>query len=426
MEGTRDPFIPVGRTRIVVVTLVAFLLLFELLDVRLRVQQGHGDWIVYWTAARQFPRVADPYLFPAPAGDYYIYPPLLALLMGPLGRLKPADAASVWYAINIAMLAGCYFEWRRIDRAVRDRPPPGWLLLTTVFLGALPITSSLQGGQMSVLILYCLLLGGRLIFFADGVVNWMAAGLVLALPAAIKLSPGLVGAVAVLQLLGAPAGGAISQPRRRALTLALSLAGGSILWFLVVPAMIAGWQRNLDLLRMFADHVVFARATLNDTAPTNQALVQAVRTWCGAIGAVLGTSIRSGFITAVTTALALAFGLPVALAMRRLIRSGTGLDHVVVFSLSAAASLFYSPITWHFHFALALPFVAAAPLYWIERGNVRAARRLTVSVAVVFLLQYVLNNLKLLAVPVLGPLFAVCVVGFAVGVFVLTPSRPRR
>ena len=424
MSMIRDPFISDRRTRVVVFTIVALLLAVELIDVRYRVSHLHADWLVYWSAARHFNEPGDPYAIEAPTHDYYIYPPLFALVLRPLSPMRAEDAISIWYVLNVLLLFGCYSEWRRIYLAIRDEPPPRWLVMSTVVSALLPVVSTLQGGQVSIVILYLALVGCRLMLFTESVALWIAAGVLFALPAAIKLSPALVGAVVVVQLLAAPADGSIKDPHKRGCVLAASLAGGTVLWFLVVPALIAGWHRNLELLTMFVDHIVFARARMNDASPANHGIVRMVATFAEVAAKRFDVVIPLAWVGSAAMALSLAFGIPVALTIRKLIRSGTPLDHVVVVALAAAASLFYSPVSWHVHFTLAIPFVFSAPLWLIDKGRERAGHWLSGAIVATFLLQNILRVVKWGTLPLLGPLFAICVVAFALIVLRRVPELP--
>ena len=420
-SGARDPFIPSGRRRALVFVVVALLLSITVIQAWIRASHSNADWIVYWTAATQFQQSGDPYNVRGSSNDYYIYPPLFALLLRPLGALRAENAVVVWDVLGILMLFGCYFEWRRIYSAMRSDRPPMWLFLAAVYVTADPVIATLQGGQANIPNLYLTLLGIRLVLVSDQTWLWIAGGLVLALPAAIKLSPGLVGAVLVVQLLAARPGGAVADARKRGAALALGLGVGATLWLLAIPSLIVGWHRNIEFLGSFFDHVVFSRVNMHWLSKTNQGIVRVVAQWALVAGGWLNVEIGRRIVVAVTTVVALAYGIPVLYAMQRLVRRGRLLDHVVVCGLAAAASLFYSPLAWHHHYVMAMPFIASAPLWLIDAGRQRAAQWLTAGTMGAFLLQSLLAEMHFAAAPTLAPCFALCVVTFAVIV-----ARPTR
>ena len=72
------------------------------------------DLTVYTEAGLAFFDGREPYEVSNIRGWRYLYPPLFALLIAPLGKLAPQLQASVWFAISALMAFGIYFECRRL------------------------------------------------------------------------------------------------------------------------------------------------------------------------------------------------------------------------------------------------------------------------------------------------------------------------
>jgi hypothetical protein len=192
-----DPFLPNGRVRVALFALAVA-----------------GLAVMAWE-------------LPSPARALTLYPPLLGLVLSPLTRLPSDRALLLWQAANVAMLYGVYVEWRRIYRSIRSGPAPGWLVLTTVIAIGIPLVAAMQGAQVTVLVLYTMLLGFAFALCGHDPAEWWAAGIVLAIPAAIHLTPAIAGVAVVLMFL--------SRDRRRGAMLGASFLTGLALWLFVVP-----------------------------------------------------------------------------------------------------------------------------------------------------------------------------------------------
>lgn len=121
---------------------------------------------------------------------YYIYPPFFALLCAPLSLLPFGTARLAWLAADLTLLAAfvtLYVGWRR-----HDGVPPGLmesgLIAVTLGLEFLPLIWALAIGQTSLLLLA--LFGGCLFLARRG--REPAAGILLGLAVAIKLTPALL------------------------------------------------------------------------------------------------------------------------------------------------------------------------------------------------------------------------------------------
>jgi hypothetical protein len=106
---------------------------------------------------------------------------------------------------------------------------------------------------VGLLLLYCLLLGVRLVLSHRGRQFWVLAGVILMIPVAIKLTPALpVACLAGMLLVQAVQR---THLRPRCLHLVGGLVLGGALHFLLLPAAVVGWDRNLELLDTFHQKV---------------------------------------------------------------------------------------------------------------------------------------------------------------------------
>jgi len=72
------------------------------------------DLTVYTEAGLAFFDGREPYEVSNIRGWKYLYPPLFALLIAPLGHLPPVWQATVWFLVSALMVFGIYFECRRL------------------------------------------------------------------------------------------------------------------------------------------------------------------------------------------------------------------------------------------------------------------------------------------------------------------------
>lgn len=121
-----------------------------------------------------------------PESPIYPYPPFLAVLLLPFAWLGYPAARWLWLALNVALLGACLWLTGQAFQLRLPRPVAlGLCLLAVVFA---PIYSSLHLGQISLALLFLVLLGFDL--ERRGRPGW--AGLALGLAALIKLFPGFL------------------------------------------------------------------------------------------------------------------------------------------------------------------------------------------------------------------------------------------
>ena len=302
----------IGKGRLLVGLLLAATI-WGLVDVRRRAypypespQEHKTDLTVYTGSGAAFFDGRPPYEVRNPRGWTYVYPPILALLLAPLAVLPMQDQATVWFFLCLWMCWGAYRECVRIVALVRgptdDRPigPArwiAWLGAIAVATVALPALNCLQRGQVSIPIVYLLLLGLRLILGGRTYRAAIVGGIVLSLPVAIKIVPILPIAVLLLvQLagylvsvtkgLGAMPTTSVGMAPLPRPPLGRQLAGSTVgvglglaLFFFLLPAALIGWKANLRHLDTW-NRLVLSSAGSSSATPGFENDTHSVRNQC--------------------------------------------------------------------------------------------------------------------------------------------------
>ena len=240
------PSRPTSRSQslVVIVTLVALVLWFVLPQLHRIETHTTGDFGHFYFAAKAMAAGDDIY---SSWHRGYIYPPLIAFLYLPLTPLTEETAALVALGINVVLLLlaawiGARELIERFGALPADWTTVGFLVLAGMVLTADKIKGELQMWQTNALVLLLFTLALR---FLD---RWpVLAGLALGFAFNIKYLP-----LVVLPYLCL---------RGRWVVLGSFVAG--IVLFAFLPAVIIGWDVNLDyltvayrgLLRLFGIHV---------------------------------------------------------------------------------------------------------------------------------------------------------------------------
>jgi hypothetical protein len=359
---------------------------------RAHIERHKTDFTVYTEAGAAFFDGRDPYRVTNPRRWYYLYPPLFALMVAPLSALDGESQVLAWYVISVAIGFGCFVEarriWRGLAAASPARAPSRWIVACAFLAVLLPTLDCLQRGQMGLALLYPLLLGYRLAEQGRSARSWFIGGVIIALPAAVKLVPLLPVGFLLLQL----AAGAIG-PRRgrrstiRATAVTAGVLVGGLLYILAIPSACIGWRKNLDHL-----HTWVVRVAMNDKvgraakfdihALRNQSMPNAVHllfrslkgepTWdwsaniqreCADPAAARVVLVLRGAMLASLLALGLFSGL-----------RGDGLARTTAFGLACCATLPLSPLTWGHYYMIELLALLGAPLWLSRRGWLRTSR----------------------------------------------------
>ncbi len=216
------------------------------------------DVTVYTGAAKAMWRGENPYDSKNIRGWPYIYPPLFAILIAPLAPLSEPWQAAGWFLVSALCLLGSYVEcWKLLDR-VRTvegaNEKDERLFLSLAFAAAaLPMLNCLQRGQVGLFLLYPLLLGVRLVLTERSPVSWVAGGVVLMLPVAVKVTPALpVAGLGFILLVQAVVR---AHLRPRFAWVSAGVVAGGLLFLFLIPSLVVGWDRNLEYLARFHKNV---------------------------------------------------------------------------------------------------------------------------------------------------------------------------
>ncbi|MEN6557638.1 MAG: glycosyltransferase family 87 protein [Thermoguttaceae bacterium] len=432
----RDRLIAVFRSRWfapwrLLVTLMLILAIWGVADVRRRgyavpVNDHRTDLTVYTEAGAAFFDGRPPYQVHNPRGWTYVYPPILAMLLAPLHRLPPQHQVMVWFFLCMAMGFDAYRQTARIvailgrrdgDRTIAPACRFPWLGLIAAAAAALPTLNCLQRGQVTIVLLYFLLLGLR--WMLDG--RPFLGGIALALPVAIKMVPALPIALVVLVQLVAyvrqrRSASEPSQPLGRQLFgSSLGIMTGLALFFLLVPAAMVGWHSNLHHLQTW-NRLVLSNADENTTTPGYEKDTHSVRNQClgnalyrlGNFGAYLWLGgpedpmideedhppPRMMDQPVVHVCLLLVRLSLLAALLLTTLRLGADRDvrlsQAAAFGLGCAALLILSPVARNHYFLLIAPAVLFVPLWLSRRGWRRGAALLALTPGLLILLQYTL------------------------------------
>ncbi len=230
-----------------------------------RIHEHRTDFTVYTEAGAAFFDGRDPYQVTNPRGWRYLYPPLFAIVVSPLHALPSTGQVCVWFVLSVGMAFGCYFEMRRLVALLNHQAVFGadharlllWIGIAALLAVLLPTLNCLQRGQVEVLKLYLLLLGFRLMLAGTSVRQWCLAGVVLALASILKLTPLLP--VGCLILCDGVLGVTERSNRlawRRAASLTTGLGAGLVVFALLLPAAVLGWNANVRHLGTWFSGVV--------------------------------------------------------------------------------------------------------------------------------------------------------------------------
>ncbi|CAI2718756.1 glycosyltransferase family 87 protein [Nitrospina watsonii] len=403
------------------------LIIWGLTDVRYRASlhpdephKHRTDFTVYTEAGAAFFDGRDPYEVTNSRGWKYLYPPLLALTVAPLHGLPTHWQGLIWFALSVAMFWGCYKESVRLlglafrDRSLHLERLQPYLLLVggCVFVAVLfPMLNCMQRGQIGVAKAYFLLLGFRLVMENRGWRRPFLGGVAMTVAVVLKITPIVPVCFVVFQ-----AGVAWLRKRHRTAAAPgfFGVMGGAtaglLLFFLILPAGLVGWNANLKHLGTWYQKVgnqsVEFDADNNLDNPftvRNQSFSNAVYRLGNWVAHVFFDGPpdkhvhlkKSGPMPmdadgVQTTVFLIRVGLvlllfPVAV---RLTGSDTVLNRSLLFGLACVAALIVSPVARGHYYMLQLPALMFVPLWLYQQGENRWARRMAIIPVVLSLLHY--------------------------------------
>jgi len=386
------------RWWIVAVWVICGLTIWGYVDIgpRGRIEPGRSDrhktdFTVFTEAGAAFFDGRNPYLVANPRGWHYLYPPLFALLVAPLSVFDTESQVLIWYFVNVVLAFGCLFEACGIWRLVSGRvvPPRSlWMCVCAALTAVLPFLDCMQAGQLGIAILYFLLAGFRLVVLGRSWPWQFVAGLVLALPAAVKLVPTLPVAFLVFQQWSAVAfSPGARRPWARATSLTAGVLTGAFLFLLAIPASVIGWQENLGYLRLWHTRIVAndrvgRSANFNIRSERNQSLANAVYLLMKSTARTTPLDSqakarpnRPGRVAHPGVRVVIGVGLTLLLAVGlALCRRTSVIDQATAYSLAICATLIVSPLAWGHYYMALVPAVFCVPVWLLGRGMERLAR----------------------------------------------------
>ena len=371
------------------------------------------DFSVYTCSAKALRAGDDIYNAPSPRGWYFLYPPAFLLVVLPVADLAYEDQAFVWYLFSLLLLLATAYEGRRIarwDHQETGTMPTGtlqFLCIAAALAILLPTLNCLQRGQVGAFLLYFLVLGLRVFLERSGVVSSFAAGIIVMLPAAVKIPLLLPSALLSMSLC-------LHAFRTKEPRSALGFVGGAVagvvLWLFLVPSMYTGWDVNLAYLNSWVRETLVNQKVgigkgFEHYTMRNQSLTNGIDRFANFVDHVafqgpedepsdfaLFADRPMAMKSPVIRAIALAWRSILALALLWVVwkvgQDDDRLGMAAVFGLGCVGSLVLSPIAWGHHFMALLPAGLLVPFWLWSRGYQRGAVGFACALAGLPLLHY--------------------------------------
>jgi alpha-1,2-mannosyltransferase len=166
----------------------------------------------------------------------YPNPPIMALLLEWLVRMPPLVGSLAWFYLKVGMtLLSFYWVFRLVEGTGPPFPP--WAKVVTILLSLRPIMGDLYHNNVNIFILF--LVTGSLFAFCRG--RHATSGVILALAIACKVTPALF----IPYFLW-----------KRAWRALAGCVAGLIIFLLIVPGLLLGMDRNLELLSSWEKQMI--------------------------------------------------------------------------------------------------------------------------------------------------------------------------
>ncbi|MBX3394951.1 MAG: DUF2029 domain-containing protein [Phycisphaerae bacterium] len=313
-----------------------------------------------WLPTAELMLDPDNQVNPYGMGHWFPTPPLVLLSIAPLTRLGVVGAAIVWSAGKIvAVLVGLALTIRGIGRA-SFAVPIGVLLMAMAY-SVRPIVSDISHGNLNIFMMAWLAIAwGLFVRRFD-----FCAGLFLALAVVTKLTPALA---------------LVYFAYKRQWRVLIGAAVGMGMFFIVIPGLILGFEKNWHYLKSWFDMLVapFALHGYAAYEPANQSLFGVVMRLFGKVGILqieempVDMAFNSGMedmarpATSLGRLLKPAISLPIFAVLAWVCRTPTRDRRdprlLLEFSMILLAMLLLSERTWKHH-ATTLPIVFIAVWY---------------------------------------------------------------
>jgi hypothetical protein len=323
-----------------------------------------NDFTVFYRAAETVAEGGDPY-DPANTGLVrrpFLYPPVFAVLMVPLTWVGYGAAVIIWYILNAWMLVLSVLLCVLIVRDGRERVS-AWVWVIPALMTMRVLDSNFQCGQANVPVMFLLFLG--LYMLRRKRDTW--AGVFVSAAAVVKLTPLIFLAYFAYKRLW------------RALAAGIA---GVLIFFLVVPSLVLGPGRSLELNAAYASRTVsFATGAAGGAgeAPGQSLFAAGLRYLTPINAAHHAKEPRSVNIVSLPRGLALCIiaiaALLLAALTARAARVGMTADretlrHALEYSAVILLMLLISPVSRKAHFVVMLLPHTAAVYYLMHTARV--------------------------------------------------------
>lgn len=205
------------------------LLVLGLLATVVLATQGRNDLDIFREASAAMLQGQDPYRLTYNQWYSYFYSPFFALLIAPLVPLGPLGSKLVWSLLMLAMAWRCGQLFKHYASAafapVLNEPRTWFLILLFLFQ---PLRDNLNSAQVTVFVVWASMEGLHRSLKGQ----WLGAAVLIGIAVDMKLIPLVLLPYLVYRRKGL-----------HALAVVVAVVG-----FTMLPAMVIGWQKNLDLL----------------------------------------------------------------------------------------------------------------------------------------------------------------------------------
>ena len=274
---------------------------------------------------------AEPLYRPEDGHYQFKYLPMFALVMAPLGAINQDAGKALWFAISAALLAAL-LRWSVVALPGRRLTQPTLISITVILMAKFYLHELLLG--QTNLLLGVLLVGALLAVQRDRALTAgaLVGAAVFVKPYALILMPWLL----------------VAKGWRAAATAASVVAAG-----LLLPAVVYGWNGNLDLLRGWLSTVTDSTMP-NLLGNDNVSIASMWAKW-------LGPGSRATVLTLVTI---VSTGALVIAAWRR--RRGVAAPEYLECALLMLLIPLVSPQGWDYVLLLATPAIVCLVDRWRE------------------------------------------------------------
>jgi hypothetical protein len=169
-------------------------------------------------------------------GHWFPNPPIVLIALSPFSAVNPTVAAVLWVVLKLAAILVSLWLFM-VVMGVGGRGVPIGVMLLATLCGLRPIIGDIQHGNLNLFVLVQIAAVWAL--FVRGRHGW--AGVLLALAIATKVTPALLLVYFLYKRCWKLVGWSVI---------------GLVLWFLIVPGVVLGFGRNVELLTAWSQMII--------------------------------------------------------------------------------------------------------------------------------------------------------------------------